>query len=201
MGIKNIFLRLGRTAYFNTLRVFLFKIGGTKIGVGCKISRNVVIKRGVMISQESTIKEGSYLESVNIGKECVIDRGTTLFGRKGIEFRIGDHCYIGLNNILDGSGGLIIGNHVHIASPSVGIWTHTSVYQALVGSKLNQNNLRKEGKVKIGDNVWIGGNTTIYPALKIGKHCVILPNSVVNKDVEDNSMVGGIPAKTVKKIK
>ena len=49
-------------------------------------------------------------------------------------------------------------------------------------------------EVKIESNVWVGGNTTIYPGVTVGHHTVILPNSAVHKDFVPFSMVGGVPA-------
>lgn len=54
--------------------------------------------------------------------------------------------------------------------------------------------------VTIGDNVWIGGGTIINPGVKIGNNVVIASGSVVTKDVGDNVVVGGNPAKFIKEI-
>lgn len=52
--------------------------------------------------------------------------------------------------------------------------------------------------VNIGDNVWIGENVCILLGVSIGDGCIIAANSVVNRDVLDNSMVAGAPAKVIK---
>lgn len=54
--------------------------------------------------------------------------------------------------------------------------------------------------VKIGNNVWIGGHSTICPGVTIGNGVVVAAGSVVTKDVPDNVIVGGVPAKVIKKI-
>jgi len=54
--------------------------------------------------------------------------------------------------------------------------------------------------VEIGNDVWIGGNVTILPGVKIGNNVVIAAGAVVTKDVPDNCVVGGIPAKKIKDI-
>ncbi|PGS47227.1 maltose O-acetyltransferase [Bacillus sp. AFS041924] len=55
--------------------------------------------------------------------------------------------------------------------------------------------------VKIGDNVWIGGRAIINPGVKIGHNVVIASGAVVTKDVPDNVVVGGNPARIIKEIK
>jgi acetyltransferase-like isoleucine patch superfamily enzyme len=57
---------------------------------------------------------------------------------------------------------------------------------------------RTYGPVTIGSNTWIGGNVSIYPGVRIGNHCVVLPNAVVAHDVENDTMVGGVPARVIK---
>jgi acetyltransferase-like isoleucine patch superfamily enzyme len=54
--------------------------------------------------------------------------------------------------------------------------------------------------VVIADDVWIGANAVILPGVKIGRHVVVAAGAVVTKDVPDNSMVAGVPAKAIKNL-
>lgn len=54
--------------------------------------------------------------------------------------------------------------------------------------------------ITVGDNVWIGGNCTILPGVTIGEGSVVAAGAVVAKDVPPRTVVGGIPAKVIKKI-
>lgn len=54
--------------------------------------------------------------------------------------------------------------------------------------------------VTIGDNVWVGGRVVINPGVTIGNNVVIASGAVVTKDVPDNVIVGGNPAKVIKKM-
>ncbi|MGM8317302.1 DapH/DapD/GlmU-related protein, partial [Clostridium perfringens] len=54
--------------------------------------------------------------------------------------------------------------------------------------------------VTIGNNVWIGGHATINPGVTIGNNVVVASGAVVTKDVPDNVVVGGNPAKIIKKV-
>ncbi|QNM87033.1 acyltransferase [Polaribacter pectinis] len=114
----------------------------------------------------------------------------------GLEFRnpknisIGSNSVVNKNVLLDGRGGqLIIGNNVDIAQET-NIWTlehdvHDDYHKA------------KGDDVIIEDYVWIASRVTILPGVKIGRGAVVASNSVVTKDVESMSIVGGVPAKKI----
>ena len=54
--------------------------------------------------------------------------------------------------------------------------------------------------VVIGDNVWIGAHSTILAGVTVGKNAVIAAGSVVTKNVPENAVVAGVPAKVIKNI-
>jgi virginiamycin A acetyltransferase len=60
-------------------------------------------------------------------------------------------------------------------------------------------NYPTKGNTEIGNDVWIGFNSTIMPGIKIGDGAIIATNSTVTKNVEPYSIVGGNPAKEIKK--
>ncbi|WP_010517344.1 acyltransferase [Croceivirga radicis] len=57
----------------------------------------------------------------------------------------------------------------------------------------------KIGKLKIGSRSFIGAKSIIMPGVKIGSHCIVAAGSVVTKDVPDNTIVAGNPAKPIGK--
>lgn len=57
------------------------------------------------------------------------------------------------------------------------------------------------GKMKIGNNVFIGANSVIAKPVTIGSNVVIAAGSVVTKDIPSNCLVGGVPAKVIKEFK
>ena len=57
----------------------------------------------------------------------------------------------------------------------------------------------KKGNTIIGNDVWIGYGTTVMPGVTIGDGAIIATKSVVTKDVEPYAIVGGNPAKEIKK--
>ena len=52
--------------------------------------------------------------------------------------------------------------------------------------------------VTIGDDVWLGGNCTILPGVTIGSNVIVAAGAVVTKDIPDNCLVGGVPARKIK---
>ena len=62
---------------------------------------------------------------------------------------------------------------------------------------LNRANITPK-PVHIGKNVWIGSNSTILPGVAIGDGAIVAAGSVVTKDVAENTIVGGVPAKFIK---
>lgn len=56
------------------------------------------------------------------------------------------------------------------------------------------------GEVVIGDNVWIGNNVTVLKNVKVGKNSIIGAGSIVTRDVGENMIVAGIPARVIRRI-
>lgn len=90
-----------------------------------------------------------------------------------------------------------IGNNVHITS-GVRILQHG--YDWAVLQKMYGEVLGSCGKVKIGNNVFIGVNSTILKGVKIGNNVIIGANSLVNKDCKDNGVYAGNPARYIMSI-
>ena len=89
---------------------------------------------------------------------------------------------------------ITLGNHVYITD-GVRFITHdggTLLFRHLVPD------LEITKPITVGDYVYIGAGSIIMPGVKIGNQCIIAAGSVVTKDVLDNSVVGGAPAKFIK---
>lgn len=108
------------------------------------------------------------------------------------DVKVGKNTWIGPNVILDGSGGLEIGNNCSI-SAGVQIYSHDSVRWAISGGVEKY----EYQKTLIGNNCYIGPNTVITKGVKVGNGVIIGANSFVNRDVPDNSKVAGNPIKDI----
>ena len=52
----------------------------------------------------------------------------------------------------------------------------------------------------IGNDVWLGGNVVVLPGAAIGNNVVVAAGAVVSKDIPDNCVVGGAPARTLREL-
>jgi acetyltransferase-like isoleucine patch superfamily enzyme len=139
------------------------------------------------------IKKGAYI-CANVvitiaDKERTNPKGFLSIGAKT---SIGEFC-----DVRAGGGSIIIGDNCLIAQ-------HVS----LIGSNhltsrdklINENDWdQKRTSISIGNDVWIGCQCVVLPGVKIGNGAIIAAGSLVNKDVEEYTIVAGIPAKPIKK--
>ena len=114
---------------------------------------------------------------------------------RGKEFiKLGKDVWIGYFCLIDGSGGLEIGNDVAISS-GVHIYTHdSSKYRAYGLKKDIENGTHiNRAPVKIGNNVQIGANSIIVKGIEIGNNVIVGALTLINKNIPDNSFVKGNP--------
>lgn len=111
----------------------------------------------------------------------------------GKNISIGKNVFINSGCKFQDWGGIFIGNNVLIGHNVV----LATVNHDLAPSKRGNMTLKP---IKIEDDVWIGSNSTILQGVNIGKGAIIAAGSVVTKDVEAYTIVGGVPAKFIKNI-
>ncbi|MCQ4697324.1 acyltransferase [Paeniclostridium sordellii] len=127
------------------------------------------------------------------GKNIQIASGVRLIQIKNIS--IGDNVYIAHDVWVNGTGGLDIESGV-IISPKVVIATTKHIYENGAVS----NTKSELDRITIGEGSWITSNSVITKGVKIGKGCIVGACSSVTKDIPDYTFVGGVPAKTIKKL-
>ena len=108
---------------------------------------------------------------------------------------IGHDCCIYSTEFFGESYLLSIGNHVQITS-GVKLFTHGGgwLFRDI------EHNYDSFGKIQIGDNVYIGNNAMILPGITIGNNVLIAAGSIVTKNVPNNVVVAGNPAKIIESI-
>lgn len=129
-------------------------------------------------------------DGVRIGKGC------HLYARTGA-LEMGENAALNINVVVDADGG-----HIRMGA-------HVTVGPGTVIRAANHNFDRTDvpimfqgheyGEVTIEDDVWIAANCTITPGVRIGRGAVVGAGAVVTKDVEPYTVVGGVPAKPLRK--
>lgn len=153
----------------------------------------VYMKRGKhAVIYRSVRKDIVPFNQFSLGDYSVIEDFCCINNAVG-DLHIGHHTRIGLHNTIIGP--VHIGNHVNLA-------------QGVVVSGLNHNyqdttkSIDEQGvstsPITIHDDVWIGANSVITAGVTIGSHSIVAAGSVVTKDVPDNAVVAGCPAKILK---
>lgn len=130
----------------------------------------------------------------NCGKNLQIMHDCRILGPSNV--KIGNFVYINHNTDIYGQGGVEIGNYV-LVGPNTNILSVNHAYSDWKLPIGGQGITLK--KVIIEDDVWICANVTVLPGVKIGRGSIIGANAVVTKNVAPYSMMGGVPAKLIKK--
>ena len=124
---------------------------------------------------------------IKMGRHNAIKRNVEV--RFPQRISIGDYTTINKGVLLDGRGGIRIGNNVDIAQGAY-IWTVEHDYNS-------PDYCGRPETVVIEDYVWIASRATILPGVHIGKGAVVACGAIVTKDVPENAIVGGVPAKVI----
>ena len=110
-------------------------------------------------------------KNITVGKNVFINTGCRFQDQGGI--RIGDHVLIGHN--------VVLATLNHDFAP----YNRATMHPA---------------PIHIEDRVWIGANATVVPGVTIGENSIVAAGAVVTTDVPPNTIVGGVPAKVLKRI-
>ena len=113
----------------------------------------------------------------------------------GYNIEVGDNFFANYNFIVLDVGRVVIGDNVQVA-PNVSIYT--------AGHPVHPDSRRSGYEygidVRIGNDVWIGGNVCILPGVTVGDNAVIGAGSVVTKDIPANVIAAGNPCRVIREI-
>jgi len=118
---------------------------------------------------------------------------TPLYINYGKNIEIGKNVFINFDCVFLDLGGITIGDNVFIA-PKVSLLSEGHPLSPAERQSL------VPGHIHIKKNAWIGAGATILPGVTVGENAVVAAGAVVSKDVENNTVVGGVPAKLLKQL-
>ena len=174
-------------AFFVGRRVQLLNTKSLHVG------KSVTIEDDVKIDALS--HEGVWLgDNVSIGRFTVIEC-TGVISRLGLGFRIGDNSNLGDFSFVGAAGGVTIGENV-LGGQGVRFHSENHIIER-IDIPIKQQGVTNRGIV-VEDNVWLGSGAIILDGVRIGSGAVVAAGSVVNKDIPENAVVGGVPALVLK---
>lgn len=191
---------IGFRGFFYRLILRMEGLAAIENNVRLRYTNNIKLGHGVYLDQ------GSYLHAsprgISIGPRTIVMHGAILhvynfrnLPHSGIE--IGCDSLIGEYSVIRGQGGVQIGDRVY-TSPFTQIIAVNHVFDN-PNLPFVEQGITAEGII-IEDDVWLGAGAIVTDGVRIGKGAVIAAGAVVTKDVPPHTVVGGVPAKTIKTI-
>lgn len=111
----------------------------------------------------------------------------------GKNIHVGKHVFINMGCKFQDQGGIYIGDGTLIG--------HNVVLATLNHARMPQERSTMiPAPIHIGKNVWIGSNATILPGVTVGDGAIIAAGAVVTKDVPENTIAGGVPARIIRRV-
>ena len=125
---------------------------------------------------------------VKIDERSIVE-DFNIWNAKDGEIKIGKRCWIGLHNII--MGPVVMGDNVS-----------TGPYVKILGPRhaFHGYNYDENKKTIIGNNVWLSTDSIILFGVSIGDNAVVTPGSIVTKNVPENSVFSGNPARDITKM-
>lgn len=157
---------------------------------------NIQHKKTFNLGEGVTIMDHVILKGPNIelGNRSVIHE-FCLVNTRGGSLKVGEDSSINSFSKLSCKGGVTIGSGVRIGS-HFSLVASTHVFEDKDVPIYKQGTSYKG--IHINDNVWIGTNVVVLDGVTVGKNSIIAAGAVVNKDVPDNVIVAGVPAKIIR---
>lgn len=168
--------------------------GQVIIGDKCRIADDVqfIFHRPSRITIGDACNIGPGVKFVCDGGDVAIDDWTTLHDRclvlSGHGVTIGQHCWFGQNTIIDGTGGITIGNGVRVGMYSQ-LWSHVAA-----GEQIEGCTLFGKRSVVIEDDVWLVGSCIVASGITIARRTVALIGSNITRSTTPGVVIAGSPA-------
>ena len=193
--LRNLFsLNVMSTLYLKIFYNFdglIFKKGKLKLSKGAQLRS----KNGIFNFNSKWVKCDPFCALLFMGVD------SKLFIGSNFSIYSGAKVYINKNAQLFLGSGFINHNANISCFNKISIGENVVISENVIirdSDNHHINNKPNSAPIKIGNNVWIGMNVTILKGVTIGDGAVIASNTLINKDVPENCLVGGIPQKILK---
>ena len=170
---------------------------------GVELFRMDSIRLGRSVYVDRFSRLHASIARIDLGAGTRIMRGAYLCSyvsnaRPGEGIVTGANCWIGVDSVLGaGQGGIFLGDNV-LVGPQAVLACGDHNYAETDLSTLDQEFYGRP--IRVGDNAAIGTHATVFGGVVIGDHAVVAAGAVVNADVEPYTVVGGVPARVLKRL-
>ncbi len=155
------------------------------------IDENIIFGRNVKIFPRAIVRtfDGGI---VQFGSDVKVKYGAVIEAKFG-KINIGSNTEIGVGSIVVCKKSISIGAGVLIAEyVTIRDQDHIFPDSAIIASGFEKSD------IVIGDNVWIGAKATVTKKVRIGANSVVAAGAVVTRDIPENCLVAGVPARLIK---
>ena len=143
------------------------------------IGKGTNIEKDIILTAWDKYGDETFYPTIKIGENC----------------SIGEHAHITACQKITIGNGVLTGRYIYISDNA-----HGNSQKEQLNIPPIKRPLHIKGPVTIEDNVWIGERVCILSGVNVGKGAIIAANAVVTHDVPAATIVGGVPAKIIKKI-
>ncbi|MEL6679875.1 MAG: acyltransferase [Pseudomonadota bacterium] len=172
-------------------------------GRGMNFGRNISLRcpGRMRLGDRVTIDDNCSLDArgaepggFSIGADTLVARDVIMVVKQGY-LHIGKSCSIGSQTTLSAVSGIRIGDHAIIAGQC---YFGGGRYKTAVGAgPMVEQGLETKGPVILGNDVWVGAGVRVLDGVSVGDGAILGAGAVITKDVPPNTIMGGVPARSL----
>ena len=156
------------------------------------------VRAGVALGQGVRLQKALQMKAtdggrISLGGDVRVGRNSDLLAKFGT-LQIGPRCHIGAGAVFVARDRIVVGADCLIAEYVV----LRDQNHRIAPGQLTRETGFDTAPIEIGENVWIGTKATILAGVTIGRNSVVAAHAVVTRDVPENTVVAGVPARIVR---